>query len=88
MTDIAPRDLQSTGEPDGLSPHAAALSRVQIATGPCIVILVLAMTACAPTVKVEAPKDPITINLNIQADVRVTLEEKAKEDISANPGVF
>ena len=46
--------------------------------------------ACQPTVRVEAPKEPITINLNIKidAEVRVKLEEKAKEDIEANPGVF
>jgi hypothetical protein len=45
---------------------------------------------CSPTVKVEAPKEPITINLNIklEADVRVRVEEKAKEDIAANPDVF
>ena len=48
----------------------------------------LVAVACQPTVKVEAPKDPITINLNIQADVRVTLEEAAKKDIEANPDVF
>jgi hypothetical protein len=50
----------------------------------------LLLTACQPTVKVEAPKEPITINLNIKldADVRVKLEEKAKEDIQANPNVF
>lgn len=49
-----------------------------------------ALFACQPTVKVEAPKEPITINLNIKidAEVRVKLEEKAKEDIEANPGVF
>ncbi len=46
--------------------------------------------ACVPTVKVEAPKEPITINLNIklEADVRVRIEEKAKDDIAANPDVF
>ncbi len=44
--------------------------------------------ACSPTVKVEAPKEPITINLNIKADVRVKLEEQAKEDIEANPDIF
>jgi hypothetical protein len=38
----------------------------------------------------EAPKEPITINLNIKldAEVRVKLEEAAKQDIQANPGVF
>ncbi|HEX9791363.1 MAG TPA: YnbE family lipoprotein [Kiloniellales bacterium] len=55
----------------------------------CILLPVL-LAACQPTVKVEAPKEPITINLNIKldADVRVKLEEKAKEDIQANPNVF
>ena len=47
-----------------------------------------AIVACTPTVKVEAPKEPITINLIIEANVRVTLEEKAKEDIADNPDVF
>jgi hypothetical protein len=51
----------------------------------CVVLL-----ACEPTVKVEAPKEPITINLNIKidAEVRVKLEESAKEDIETNPDVF
>jgi hypothetical protein len=48
------------------------------------------MTACTPTVKVEAPTEPITINLNIKldADIRVKLEEQAKKDIESNPDVF
>jgi hypothetical protein len=46
--------------------------------------------ACTPTVRVEPPKEPITINLNIKldAEVRVKLEETAKQDIKTNPGVF
>lgn len=45
------------------------------------------MAACTPTVQVEAPKEPITINLNIKldADVRLKVEEKAKEDVSTKP---
>jgi hypothetical protein len=48
------------------------------------------IAGCEPTVKVEAPREPITINLNIKldADVRVRVEEKAKEDIAANPEIF
>ena len=84
MTKLAPRELSD--EQPGLV--AWNLSRIQRPAGSCVAILFLVVVACAPTVKVEAPKDPITINLNIQADVRVTLEEKAKEDIEANPGVF
>ena len=48
------------------------------------------LAGCEATVKVEAPKEPITINLNIKldADIRVRVEDKAKEDIAANPDVF
>jgi hypothetical protein len=43
------------------------------------------VASCTPTVDVVAPKEPITINLNIKldADVRLRLEEKAKEDVKA-----
>ncbi len=53
-------------------------------------VAVLALSACAPTVKVEAPKEPITINLNIKLDanVRQQLDEKAKGDIKDNQGIF
>ncbi len=55
-----------------------------------MILICLVITACAPTVKVEPPQEPITINLNIKldADIRVKLEEEAKKDIAANPGVF
>lgn len=55
-----------------------------MAVGP---LALLALAACEPTVKVEAPKEPITINLNIKldADVRVRLEEQAEKDVSTNP---
>ncbi|MEQ8346306.1 MAG: YnbE family lipoprotein [Sneathiellaceae bacterium] len=50
----------------------------------------LAVAACQPTVRVEAPREPITINLNVKldADVRVRLEETARKDISSNPSIF
>lgn len=54
------------------------------------VFLATLLSGCQPTVKVEAPKEPITINLNIKldADVRVRLEEQAREDIARNPDIF
>jgi hypothetical protein len=41
------------------------------------------MPACTPTVEVATPKEPITINLNIKldADVRLRVEEEAKQDV-------
>lgn len=48
------------------------------------------LNGCTPTVKVEAPSEPITINLNIKldADVRLKLEETATNDIQQNPELF
>jgi hypothetical protein len=39
---------------------------------------------------VEAPKEPITINLNVKldAEVRVKIEEQADKDIQQNPDIF
>ena len=52
-----------------------------------ILLIGAASVACSPTVKVEAPKEPITINLNIKldADVRVKLEQQAKDDVATKP---
>lgn len=60
---------------------------------PSLTVMVLAgaiLAACQPTVKVEAPQEPITINLNIKldAEVRLKIEEQAQEDIAANPDIF
>ena len=54
------------------------------------ILLCFALVACTPTVQVEAPKEPITINLNVKldAEVRVKIEEQASKDIKANPDIF
>ena len=53
-----------------------------------VLALAVLLVACQPTVRVEAPKEPITINLNIQADIRVKIEEQAKQDIRKNDNIF
>lgn len=58
---------------------------------PCALICAtLALAACEPTVRVEAPKEPITINLNVKidAEVAVKLERQAEEDIQNAPDIF
>ena len=69
-------------------PYAPTLRLASLA--PMIGLSLLLLAACEPTVKVEAPQEPITINLNIKldADVRLKLEEAAQEDIEANPDIF
>ena len=51
----------------------------------------LAMAAaCSPTVKVQAPTEPITINLNVKIDqeVRVKLDREVEDLIASNPDIF
>ena len=58
------------------------------ALAPLLGLAGLAVAAGTPTVQLQAPKEPITINLNIQADVRVRIEEAAQKDIESNPDIF
>ena len=53
-------------------------------------ILASPLVACTPRVRVEAPSEPITINLNVKldADVRVKLEDQAKKDVAKHPDIF
>lgn len=62
-----------------------ALSVVRIVS--TLLAALFLAAGCTPTVKVEAPRDPITINLNIKldADVRLRVEEQAKEDVKTKP---
>ncbi|MEM6626875.1 MAG: YnbE family lipoprotein [Pseudomonadota bacterium] len=50
----------------------------------------LGLSACAPTVKVQAPDKPITINLNVKIDqeVRVRLDKDIEDLIADNPDIF
>ena len=50
----------------------------------------LLLLGCEPTVKLEAPEEPIVINLNVKIEqhVRVRIEESAERDIATNPDIF
>ncbi|MEO1475141.1 MAG: YnbE family lipoprotein [Pseudomonadota bacterium] len=50
----------------------------------------IAIGACSPTVKLEAPDKPIEINLNVKIDqeVRVRLDQDVEELIADNPDLF
>ncbi|MCG5242100.1 YnbE family lipoprotein [Azospirillum doebereinerae] len=53
-------------------------------------LLALALAACSPTVKIEAPDKPIEINLNvrIEQEVRVKLERDVDSAIRNDPALF
>lgn len=53
-------------------------------------LLPLLVCACTPTVRVAAPTEPITINLNVKIDqeVRIKLDKEVDELIANNPDLF
>jgi len=53
-------------------------------------ILLASVAACTPTVKVEAPQEPIEINLNvkIQHDIRVQVDDELKDLFEDDSEVF
>jgi hypothetical protein len=56
-----------------------------------VALLALVMlAACEPTVRIQPPSEPITINLNVKVDaeVRVKLERQAADDIRKNDDIF
>ena len=56
---------------------------------PALAIL-LALAACQHKVQVEAPKDPIVINLNvkIEQEVRVKVDREVEDLFADNPELF
>jgi hypothetical protein len=47
-------------------------------------------SACAPTIKLQAPDKPIEINLNVKIDqeVRVRIDKDLEDLIAKNPDLF
>jgi hypothetical protein len=66
-----------------------AQSASTLAAGAALV-LGFALTACNPTVKVEAPDKPIVINLNvkIEQEVRVKVDKDVESLVNNNPNLF
>lgn len=52
--------------------------------------LIASLAACSPTVKLQAPTEPITINLNVKIDqeVRIKLDKEVEDLIASNPDIF
>lgn len=55
-----------------------------------LLILVTLLAACTPTVRVAAPTEPITINLNvrIEHEIRVQVERELTDIFSPDSGLF
>lgn len=55
-----------------------------------LVLMLLVITACTPTVQVAAPTDPITINLNvkIQHEILVKVDREIDNLLEKNSDLF
>lgn len=55
--------------------------------GGCLLLL---MSACTPTVQLEAPEKPITINLNvkIEHEIKVKVDKDLETVFSKDSGLF
>ncbi|WP_423811403.1 YnbE family lipoprotein [Pseudohongiella acticola] len=53
-------------------------------------VMLAGMIGCTPTVRVEAPTEPITINLNvrIEHEIRVRVDRELDDIFSADSGLF
>ena len=72
--------------------RTAFASRCRALAGSALGALVIALTlaACTHRVQVEAPKDPIVINLNvkIEQEVRVKVDREVEDLFADNPELF
>lgn len=61
-----------------------------LSLAPCVLMIALALGACSPTIKVEAPDKPIVINLNIkiEQEVRIRIDKDVNQAIESKPGIF
>jgi len=57
---------------------------------PMAILLAVLVVGCTPTVKVEAPSEPITINLNVKIDheIRVKVDKELDDLFSEESELF
>ena len=63
------------------------LARVRSAL--LVALWIVSLAACTPTVQVEAPKEPITINLNVKIEHEIRIRvDKDLDDMFENEDLF
>ena len=55
-----------------------------------LLLIAFLLSACAPTVKLEAPDKPIEINLNVNIEqrVKVEIDRDVQKSIAKNKDIF
>lgn len=59
-------------------------------TLPVLLVLFASLSACTPTVQVQAPKEPIEINLNvkIQHEIRIQVDKELEGLFEEDSEIF
>ncbi|MBN7769540.1 YnbE family lipoprotein [Marinobacter daepoensis] len=64
-------------------------SRSQLARAWVLLMLPLALFACTPTVQMAAPKEPITVNLNVKIQHEIYVKvDKEVDELFSEQGLF
>lgn len=53
-----------------------------------LILLPLFLSACNPTVRIQAPDKPIEINMNITIDIRIAVDKQLDEMLTKDSGLF
>ncbi len=71
---------------DGYRPGVLPVKRQQLVM---IMALALGTAACTPTVRMEAPKEPITVNLNVKIQHEIYVKvDKDVDELFGEKGLF
>jgi len=70
--------------------HAGAIKVLTMTKYLLTSTLVVLLTGCTPTVKVEAPKEPIEINLNVKIEhhIRVQVDKELDDLFDKDSDLF
>jgi hypothetical protein len=53
-----------------------------------VAVLAFSLCACVPTVQVQAPSEPITINLNIKHEITVKVDKELEDLFEEDDELF
>ena len=86
---LSPRAASAVGREEQAMPETISSRPGRMLAAGFVLAASLASAGCA-TVQLQAPKEPITINLNVKIDqeVRYRLDKDLEDAIAANPDLF
>lgn len=60
----------------------------QFRKGLAIIFAMIFLSACNPTVRIQAPEKPIEINMKITIDIKIAVEKQLDKMLNEDSGLF